>query len=310
MNGAFLTYDPTTSPNLHNAISSPGSAFGAQPCAEPDGLTTGQSGPARAPANLSARQAKAAGLLMSGTYGPLGRISSASESLQSSLASKLRAKTATAGSTLFKLTWKEWVTPAGRRFPLLRATGRPTDATEFTSWPSPVVNDSKGSKYAYSQGRHDKPVLKLPGTAELAAWPTTTTRDWKDGAEQPNVERNALLGREVWLAAWPTPTKSNAEGGQAPKNCSPTGQRPDGSKATVSLNQIAKLVGPARLTVSGALLIGSDAATTNGGQLNPAHSRWLMGLPQEWDDCAPMATRSAPRPRKVSSKPRWPRLWR
>jgi hypothetical protein len=34
--------------------------------------------------------------------------------------------------------------------------------------------------------------------AQLATWPTPTTRDWKDGSPNENVPVNALLGREVW----------------------------------------------------------------------------------------------------------------
>jgi hypothetical protein len=44
-------------------------------------------------------------------------------------------------------------------------------------------------------------------------------------------------------SGWPTPTKGNADGSQMAKDASSTGRRPDGSKATVSLNQVAMAAG-------------------------------------------------------------------
>jgi hypothetical protein len=64
----------------------------------------------------------------------------------------------------------------------------------------------------------------------------------------------------------------------------------DGSprKEFLKLPGAAKIIGQARYTVSGEMLIGSTAETANGGQLNPAHSRWLMGYRQAWDAASPL----------------------
>ena len=53
-----------------------------------------------------------------------------------------------------------------------------------------------------------------------------------------------------------------------------------------------------RRTASGATQTGCSVTMHSGVRLNPAHSRWLMGLPPAWDECAPTETPSSrPSPR-------------
>jgi hypothetical protein len=129
--------------------------------------TVPASGPARVLASRSATRARGSEHATLDIFGRHGSSSSASADLQRSLESKLRASSAFSGSILFELTWNDAVTPSGHRICALRASARRTSGSGCTSWPSPIVNDSKSSDYAYSQGDHDRVVLKLGGAARL-----------------------------------------------------------------------------------------------------------------------------------------------
>lgn len=204
-----------TSRDSSNATSSQVSGAGRRPCASPDGPMLDPHGQDHALANLSARQAREKGLLTSGIYGLLGITSSGSASLQSSLESRLKARFDMDGSILFKMTWKDSVTPSGHRVCLLRASGRRTSDNDFGSWPTVSASDTRSySKKAVedwlagkTQNQHN---LDLNLASELASWPTPAARDWKDGKQQ-NVPINALLGRTAWACSFLAPTANTGQ---------------------------------------------------------------------------------------------------
>ena len=243
-----------------SATSSPELASGLIPCASPDGLTINQYGPVPARASLSARQAKEKDLLTSGTFGPTSSTSSASSNLSMSLANRLQAVTQTHGSTLYNLTWKEWDTPSGLCRLRLRASVRRTSESGLIGWPTPAANEfepknlqlliERRERCKASHGNGNGFGLTLGQAAPLfVGWVTPTSRDWKDSSGM-------------------------------------TAQR-DGKDRLDQLPRQAYTCEPLRLTVFGEMRTGSYVEMANGVQLNPAHSRWLMGLPRAWDESSP-----------------------
>ncbi len=253
------------------------SVFGRQHSGTQVSRTQPLCGQAPAPANRSALLDRVLGLQTHATCGRTGSSSSSSALLQSYLASKLRAKTDLLGSTLYQLTWKVRVTPLQRQICALRGSVRRTLDSDCISWPTPIRTDATGSTHCYVGGDHTK-----VGAARLAVWATPTQSHWGDNW-QAHLDRKARAGINptitdlaMQVAAWCTPTTRDHKDGACDLN-------------VVPMNSL--LGRQVRLTDTGLTLNGLRAMMASSGQLNPAHSRWLIGLPTTWDDCAPMATR-------------------
>ena len=337
MNAVLKTSDQMISPGMTDCTSLPELQYGTTHSIRPDGGEA-RYGRGVALASLSARQAKALGLLTSGTYGRTSTGLSNSAALQSSLASRLQARTASLGSTLYRLTWKDRVTPAGQSIPALRASARRTSDSDCTGWVTPSARgwkDTPGMATERPDGRSR--LDQLPRQAALAGWPTPQASDSTGGGQAKRAMGETRHGSNLndfaMLAGWPTPTAALAnkgvrsfEGGlmEAMRSHGPdlaaavclagwptpsaSDTRKYSAKAVseflagecrnghgLDLNLAAQIAGPARLTASGEMLTGSTAGMVAGGQLRPEFSRWLMGLPYEWDLCAPI---SKPKSRK------------
>lgn len=292
-----------TSADTPNATSSLASGSGATPCGKPAGPTTSQSGPAPAHASPSARPGKVKVQPTPGTFGLSGSGSFESTGLSQSLASRLAPLFATAGSTLFAQTWKVLTTLSGRQLWAHTASGRRTSGSECTSWPTP--NTPSGGPNVKSTATHTG-GMDLDGAATLASWPTPMagTPAQKGYNEAGNADSSR---KTVALVGWNTPRATDGSNGGP--NQAGGALACDAAQAFWSSPRANKWGFPdahgsqERPLVSGETPTGSPASTAKRGQLNPAHSRWLMGLPPEWDACAPTVTRSSRRSRKPSSKP-------
>ena len=309
----------------HSVTSSLASADGVTRCGSPSGQTTVPCGQARVPASPSAQQDNDAVSMMPVTCGPSGIGSSASAVLSSALASRLQARLR--GSTLFRETWKRKTTPSGRQLWVHTASGRRTSGNESTGWPTPCVVEpnttpakvwERKQRLTKETGVYRGNDCGLGSKAQLATWPTPQSHDdrergntmadhhsfphdlpnmsnWvtptaRKGGMQSNPE-NALSRRkrghqmnlddQAVLVSWSTPRGTDGSNGGP-------------NQANGALSYDAALTGPP--------VTGSPASTAARGQLSPAHSRWLMGFPQEWDDCAVMAMPSSRKSRRSSSR--------
>ncbi len=179
----------------------------------------------------------------------------------------------------------------------------------------------------------------LMQAVSLTSWGTPAARDWKSGdARQETLDKNARpLNEQAILAGWKTPCVPN--GGRISGNKTDIGKHLDGTKAQISAETEAKLgawptpmagtpaqkgyneagnTDSGRKTVEmcqwpvdpstafGETLIGFLLGPNGweivpaSGQLNAAHSRWLMGLPPAWDDCGVTAMASLRKRQKRS----------
>jgi hypothetical protein len=161
----------------------------------------------------------------------------------------------------------------------------------MAGWATPLAEQANGTPEAFLQRKRDSMAR---------------------GSQSMGISLSDLnMQAQAW-AGWPTPQAFDSSNNGQPRPLRYKGNAPSEAGNTRNpdtmgsyrgdLKDYAGLVGPARLTASGDLLIGSSAGMESGGQLNPAHSRWLMGLPPAWDDCAVMAMQSMPKQRKRSSK--------
>ena len=264
--------DPQTYGDSPNVISSPGSADGLSHYDSPESRRLRAAGRAvRRASHLVWLENKSGSKIPVTWLQPFSTLSQ-SLILQCYLGSRLETLLGNTGSILYSWTWKQKVTSAGLPYCQQAVRARPTSETELSlaPWPTAAARDHKGG-YEGGRTRNGKfSTDTLDVAAQLASYPAP-------------------------LAAYPTPLT-------VPDSPKSRGQL-SGSFRRLMEPCLPDLDTPVRITSSGQMLTGSDAGMGISGPLNPALSRWVMGFPPVWDDCAVTAMPSSRKSARTSSVP-------
>jgi hypothetical protein len=176
------------------------------------------------------------------------------------------------------------------------------EVARLSHWPTPDAHARGTVEPPEDMTRESgaKAQLTLHGAAALAAWPTPRAADGAKGGKRRVATGQDLpttASEVIREASWATPAAQEAGGTpeaflERKRKTKAAGTHIGESVTSLSLQ--AQLVG------SGPVPTGCSAETPpadrpSPGQLNPEHSRWLMGYPAAWGFCGGPATRSSRR---------------
>ena len=146
-----------------------------------------------------------------------------------------------------------------------------------TSLPSAALQLSTASRLRALLDGRGSPLYSL------------TWKTWDMPSREPicALRARARPTSDSACGGWPTPTKGNADGSQAAKDASTTGKRPDGSKATVSLNAVARTAGwPTPMAGTPAQKGYNEAGNTDSSRKTVALAGWATPTSRDHKDGA------------------------